>query len=540
MKRHFLFVLAGMLLLVMLHGCGASKPVYATRPAAAAPAAAPKPALPLAPAAPAPQEHPSVEHEFRAAWVATVANIDWPSKPGLSSERQQQEALAILDTAAHLHLNAIILQIRPQCDAFYPSTLEPWSYYLTGTQGRAPEPFYDPLAYWISEAHKRGLELHVWFNPYRAHMQAEGEITDASIVRTHPSMAKKLPDGMYWLDPGMKETRDHSYAVVMDVVKRYDIDGVHFDDYFYPYGDGNFPDDDSWSAYTKSGGTLARDDWRRANVNTFVEQIYRGIKQEKPHVKFGISPFGIWRPSNPPSIAGFDQYSRLFADAKLWLNNGWIDYWTPQLYWPINQIPQSFPVLLAWWARENTQKRNLWPGMILTRAESERGTDEIINEIMIERGIVPDAPGHAHFSMKVFMKDSSTFNAALLAGPYQRQALVPPSPWLDNEAPEAPSVRLQAAGDSLRVAWTHGNTGDVFRWIVYYRYNTSAWSYVIMNQDDRSVMLPSARTLKAPQRAGRTQQAQPKDTIEHLTQIAVSAVDRMGNESQQVLQPVTQ
>jgi uncharacterized lipoprotein YddW (UPF0748 family) len=505
--KKYAFTIAAFII-VFTSGCGASKPAADTHESGSIPQA---------------------EREFRAAWVATVDNIDWPTKPGLSTDQQKKEALAILDTAVNLHLNAIILQVRPHCDAFYPSTLEPWSYYLTGTQGKAPEPYYDPLAFWIDAAHNRGLELHVWFNPYRAHMARGGEITATSIVRTHPDLAKKLPDGMYWLDPAKQETQDHSFNVVMDVVKRYDVDGVHFDDYFYPYGDGTFPDDDSWAAYTQAGGSLSRGDWRRAAVNTFVERVYKGIKQEKPSVKFGISPFGIWRPSYPASIAGFDQYNGLFADARLWLNKGWVDYWSPQLYWPINQIPQSFPVLLGWWSRENTQGRNLWPGMIIGKAATEKGTDEIINEIMIERGTVPENPGHIHFSMKTFLKDSCALNAGLRNGPYKKQAIVPPFPWLDDEAPAPPVVQAAIADSTVRISWSHPAPADVFRWIVYYQYDAT-WSYTILTRNDRSAAIPFARTINEQQR-GRSAGAKAKETIEHVTNVAVTAVDRMGNES---------
>ncbi|MCD6308230.1 MAG: family 10 glycosylhydrolase, partial [Candidatus Latescibacteria bacterium] len=318
---------------------------------------------------------PPPEREFRAVWVATVANIDWPSEPGLPTDTQKEEAVAILNRAQAAHLNAVILQVRPQCDAFYPSELEPWSYFLTGEQGKAPEPYYDPLAFWIEEAHNRGLELHAWFNPYRAH-HPMGEIGPSSVVRTKPGIALELKGGYYWLDPAMKGTQDHSFAVVMDVVGRYDIDGVHFDDYFYPYpsynNGGDFPDDESWKRYVDGGGKLSRGNWRRKNVDTFVERVYRGIRKAKPRVRFGMSPFGIWRPYFPQSIRGLDQYDVLYADAKRWLNEGWVDYFTPQLYWPIRQIPQSYPVLLSWWARENTRNRNLWPGLYTSRARDGR------------------------------------------------------------------------------------------------------------------------------------------------------------------------
>lgn len=479
---------------------------------------------------------PRAEREFRAVWVATVGNIDWPSRTGLTTEEQQKEARAILDTASSLNLNAIIFQVRPHCDALYQSELEPWSYYLTGEQGKPPEPYYDPLEFWVNEAHTRGLELHVWFNPYRAHLPRGGEVTVNSIVRKRPDLAKDVGNGTYWLDPGKREVQDLSYNVVMDVLRRYDVDGVHFDDYFYPYGDGSFPDDESWEEYINSGGSMTRKDWRRANVNMFIERVYRGIKKEKRHVKFGLSPFGIWRPSNPPSITGFDQYDRLYADARLWLNKGWVDYWTPQLYWPISQIPQSFPVLLGWWSRENKQGRNLWPGMFTSRMAGSKGVEEISNQIMIARGFVPEGPGHIHFSMRTFLRDSSTLVDGLKKGPYQKPALVPSSLWLDDDAPSTPQLTTSSGGDTIVVSWSHADENEVFRWVVYYQYNTT-WDYIILNKTSRSISLPFSRIVE-----NRSRDRHGKENIQtttvYLSQIAVSAVDRTGNESELILQNV--
>ncbi len=476
---------------------------------------------------------PRAEREFRGVWVATVGNIDWPSIPGLTTEEQQREALTILDTVAALNMNAVVFQVRPHCDAMYASSYEPWSFYLTGEQGKAPEPYYDPLEFWITEAHKRGIELHAWFNPYRAHLSRNNEPTDSSIVRKRPDLAKKINDGMYWLDPSKKETQDLSYNVVMDVVKRYDVDGIHFDDYFYPYGDGSFPDDETWAEFRKKDSTTSREDWRRSHVNTFIERVYTGIKAEKKHVKFGLSPFGIWRPKNPRSITGYDQYNKLYADAKLWLNKGWIDYWTPQLYWPVNQIPQSFPVLLGWWAKENTMRRNLWPGMIISRSRDERAADEIFNQIMITRGFVPDGPGHIHFSMKAFQRDSSILNSALRNGPYQKQAIIPASLWLDNELPVSPVLTHTLNNDTVIVSWSHPNIADVFRSVVYYRYN-GTWEYVIVSKNDTACVLPMSRVVKRESRS-RNGEANVTDSTETLNAVAISAVDRMGNES-----PLTQ
>ena len=468
---------------------------------------------------------PKALREFRGVWVATVDNIDWPSKPGLTTQQQKDEVITILNTAEALNLNAIIFQVRPHCDAFYKSAIEPWSYYLTGEQGTAPEPFYDPLEFWIEEAHKRGIELHAWFNPYRAHHPKGGEVTKFSVVNTHPEIVKELKNGYYWLDPAKKETQDYSFNVVMDVLKKYDIDGIHFDDYFYPYPSYNdnedFPDEDTWQEYKKSGGKLERNDWRREAVNNFIKRLYAAIKSEKPHVKFGLSPFGIWRPGNPQSIKGMDQYDVLFADAKLWLNEGWIDYFTPQLYWPINQVPQSFPVLLGWWTKENHKKRNLWPGLYLSKFNDEKGIDEITNQIMINRGFNNDAPGHVHFSMKAFLNDSTGMKKSLLKSAYRKKALIPASPWLDHTPPIEPNVITESIGDSLLIKWSHENKADVFRTVVYFRYQ-DYWDYQIYNQTENDCTIPKIFEY----------QDRNKNTIRlPLAEIAVSAVDRVGNES---------
>ncbi|MEM6378508.1 MAG: family 10 glycosylhydrolase, partial [Bacteroidota bacterium] len=415
-----------------------------------------------------PRQQPTAEREFRAAWIASVANINWPSEPGLPVEKQKEEAIALLDFLAKNNFNAAILQVRPQCDALYPSELEPWSYYLSGTQGEAPQPYYDPLAFWIEEAHKRAIELHAWLNPYRAHHVAGGPISDQSIVKTKPELLAKLEAGYHWMVPTAQETQDHSYNVVMDIVKRYDVDGIHFDDYFYPYpsynNDKDFPDESSWAEYQKAGGKLSKGDWRRDAVNTFMKRVYDGIKAEKKHVKFGLSPFGIWRPNNPPSIKGFDQYDKLYADAKLWFNEGWIDYWTPQLYWPINQIPQSFPVLLGWWKQQNYQGRHFWPGISISRKKGKEQADEVVNQIMISRGMLPESPGIVHWSIGG-LTSSEMLTKAVAEGPYQKKALIPASPWLDNVAPKTPAVKVMVAKDSLQVNWSPDNTEELFAYV---------------------------------------------------------------------------
>ena len=493
LKRNFVTV-AAFLLGLLINSCSTSKPVMHSEEKSAS-FKAPR--------------------EFRAAWVATVANINWPSKPGLSTDQQQKEAIELLDFLKEHNYNAVILQVRPQADALYESALEPWSYFLTGTQGKAPSPYYDPLSFWVEAAHNRGLELHVWLNPYRAHHVSGGPVTESSVVKKKPEMMVYLKEGYWWFDPSMKETQDHGVNVVMDIVKRYDIDGVHFDDYFYPYpsynGGVDFPDSVSRKKYIAGGGTLSIGDWRRESVNTFIHRLYIEIKKEKKNVKFGLSPFGMWRPGYPESISGFDQYEELYADARLWLNKGWIDYFSPQLYWPIGRQKQSFPVLLGWWSGENKFNRHLWPGISVGRDTSIRTVTETLNQIMTTRGMLPNSSGVIHWSISSVTRNPSMAKM-LIESPYAAQALVPSSPWLDNHLPEAPSVTADQNGDSVTIKWNHRNVKDVFRWVVYYEYGSSR-GYKIMNRGDMSLKLA------------------PQDGKSKLTSVAVTAVSRSSNES---------
>ncbi len=486
-----------------------------------------------------PPVEPYAEREFRAAWVATVANINWPSKPGLTSEQQQAEAVAILDRLLELNFNAVVFQVRPQCDALYASDLEPWSYFLTGLQGQPPDPYYDPLEFWIDESHKRGLELHAWLNPYRAHHVAGGPVSEHSLVKRRPDLALNLSSGYWWLDPAKPGTQEHSIAVVLDIIERYEVDAIHFDDYFYPYPsyhDGDFPDDESWTEYQQGGGKLSQSDWRRASVDQFVERLYKEIKAADPRVKFGLSPFGIWRPNYPESIRGFDQYDQLYADARLWLREGWLDYWSPQLYWPISQVPQSYPVLLNWWQNENPQNRHIWPGLNSNRRGAE-GAGETINQVMVTKGFLPASPGNIHFSYHALVSNQA-LASGLVKGPYRKPALVPSSPWLDKSDPAAPEISLSLAKDSTIVTWTHQRPEDVFRWVLYYKHG-NRWDYTILNQADRTYKLPltklryiSDADLAAPDSINVLK------ALDLLNEVRITAVDRMGNESDPVVMEV--
>jgi uncharacterized lipoprotein YddW (UPF0748 family) len=479
---------------------------------------------------------PPAPREFRAAWVSTVANIDWPSKPNLKAGQQQAEAIAILDRAKALNLNAIVLQVRPAADAIYPSAIEPWSEYLTGLQGAAPAPYYDPLEFWVTQAHLRGLELHAWFNPYRARQNgARSPAAPNHISRTKPATVKTY--GKYlWMDPGEEAAVQQTLDVVLDVVRRYDIDGVHIDDYFYPYpieaagaatagaegvalegkgtkGELDFPDDISWQRYLAGGGRLDRAGWRRQNVNKLIRALYEGIHHEKSWVRFGISPFGLGRPDRrPPGINGFSQYDKLYADAETWLQNGWLDYFSPQLYWPIHQPAQAYGTLLDYWLAQNSQGRHLWPGLYTSRIGAptkEYAPQEIIEQIALTR-TRPSADGHVHFSMAALMQNRKGIADQLRAVTYAVPALIPATPWLGRDTPGAPSVAATKKGDTVLLKLAAGKSNATYA--IWSRYK-GQWRFAT-----------------AP--ASRVDWSVPSDAKHGLPDaVFVSAVDRLGNES---------
>jgi uncharacterized lipoprotein YddW (UPF0748 family) len=437
---------------------------------------------------------PKLEREYRGVWVATVTNIDWPSKPGLSSEQQRKEAISILDRIAELRMNVVVLQVRTSCDAFYASKLEPWSYFLTGKQGSAPEPYYDPLEFWVQESHRRGLELHAWFNPFRAKPSGQTYAeSDSHISQTKPHLVKSYGNDKtkyQWLDPGEEESRSHSLAVFMDVLERYDIDGVHIDDYFYPYpvDDIPFPDEPAWKAYQASGGKLSRDDWRRDSMNRFIEQLYTQIKKTKPHVKFGISPFGIWKPGYPQSVSGFSQHDKLYADAKLWLNEGWCDYYTPQLYWSISAKQQSFPALLSWWCNENGKKRHIVPGLYTGRIGNKSrpySPEQIEDQVFLSRHM-PGSLGSIHFSMKSLMENREGISDRLKENAYSDVALVPECDWISSSPIDVSSVQVDRdASGGFLLHWNAANPKDVRRWTVSVLYE-SKWQTKLSGRNETS------------------------------------------------------
>ncbi|NNE90126.1 MAG: family 10 glycosylhydrolase [Verrucomicrobiales bacterium] len=394
---------------------------------------------------------PAPPREFRGVWVATVYNLDWPSKPGLPVAVQKEELREIFERSKELNLNAVVFQVRTMCDALYDSPIEPWSYYLTGKMGKAPEPFYDPLAFAVEEAHARGLELHAWINPYRALTGYYGDkIADNHISQNFPWLVHKSGSHSF-LDPSSVFVRNRAITVAFDIINRYDVDAIHLDDYFYPYPrdgayEGTLDDEENWLRFQFEKGDMAKADWRRENVNVLIRDLYRDIKRHKPHVKLGISPFGIWKKGAPANIRGLSSYSQIFSDSRKWLREGWVDYFSPQLYWKM-EGPQSFASLYKWWQDENVQGRHLWPGVATSRIGEEgsggesdgRGATELLEQISFTRTHLNKSPasGQIHWHWEAFATNRGGISRMITKKRYAERALTPESPWLAGQGAEA-------------------------------------------------------------------------------------------------------
>lgn len=425
------------------------------------------------------QEEVSPRHEFRGAWIATVDNIDWPSRKGLSTAEQQAEFIQMLDLHRSNGMNAIIMQIRPAADAFYPSPFEPWSEWLTGVQGKAPEPYYDPLQFMVEETHKRGMEFHAWLNPYRAVFNiTRSSVAPDHISRKQPGWFLDYGDKRYF-DPGHPEAQVFVGQVVSDIVRRYDVDAIHFDDYFYPYRipGKDFPDT---ATYRQHGRGMARDDWRRSNVDSIIVRLHRVIKEANPDCRFGISPFGVWRnkdqdPRGSATRAGQTNYDDLYADILLWLRNDWIDYVAPQLYWEFAHPNAPFEPLLDWWSK-NSFGKPCYIGLGYYRAGSNtawRDRTLIPRQLQAIRQ-TPNIGGAVYFSSKSFIRNPLGWNDTLRNRFYRYPALVPPVPRLAGVGPLSP--RIEAAewqrDDLMRltVVAPEGLNGKIRQVAVYARY----------------------------------------------------------------------
>jgi uncharacterized lipoprotein YddW (UPF0748 family) len=402
--------------------------------------------------------------ELRAVWVASVGNINFPSEQGLGVAEQQDELRATFDAVAAAGLNTVILQVRPESDALYASAIEPWSRYITGTQGE--DPGYDPLEFAVAEAHLRGLELHGWFNPYRAAASAGSAVAADHISKKFPEYAYKYGNFL-WMDPGAEVVQDQLVDVITDVVTRYDIDGVHFDDYFYPYPDGSdFPDDATYGEYVDGGGSLDLGDWRRDNVNRMVKRVGETVAGLRPSVRWGISPFGIYRPGTPPGIQGLDQYAEIYSDPLKWMQEGWLDYLAPQLYWPSTQAPQAYGVLIEWWSSITMEGRHIFAGNYLSKIGSEAkwSLEEFQTQIELSREYADQgSQGNIFFHVGPILENSEGITDLLTGDLYARPSLTPPIAALMNEDVAPPQVVLVEGGAMV----SHAQPESLRAWVVY-------------------------------------------------------------------------
>ena len=462
------------------------------------------------------QTLPKIEREFRAVWIATVDNIDFPTKKTLSIAEQKAEIISDLELTKSLKMNAVIFQVRPMADAVYESKIEPWSEFLTGEMGKS-QPF-DPLKFIIEEAHKRGILVHAWFNPYRAYHPAAKTVSENHISKRRPDLVRQYGKYM-WLDPTDTEVQKYSLSVVLDVVKRYDIDGVHFDDYFYPYAEkdekGNkieFPDNANYKKYVQTAlnanknrgikrSPIEKDTWRRRHVNNFVASVGQEIKKIKPTVMYGISPIGVQEIN----------YNELFADAEFWLSEGMIDYFVPQLYWKSDRKNREFPILLKNWESKNVKKRHVWAGIGTYKIPSKTenfSADEIIKQISYTREIQKTA-GNIQFSFKSVRNDFDKIQTALKEKSYKSEAIIPASPWIKTIKILAPKVAIKRDKDFVRVNWTEQGKQKAF-WFVVCAKDSNGWSYSILPASQKSISLSAERKIE---------------------KIIVKSVDRLGNES---------
>jgi uncharacterized lipoprotein YddW (UPF0748 family) len=473
------------------------------------------------------------KREFRGVWIATVNNLDWPMKAGASSEKQQQELLSILDTLERLNFNAVIFQIRPAADAFYHSNSEPWSVYLTGEQDRAPEKDWDPLTFMATECHKRGIELHAWMNPFRISQKLSDKLSKSSVAVKHPDWVVTY-SGRQYLDPGIPAVRDYLTTVVEEVVKNYDIDAIHFDDYFYPYPVANLPFPDSLSF--KNFGSRYKpeeiENWRRANVDSIIFTLSKAIKKIKPMVRFGISPFGVWRNydldiTGSVTKAGTTNFDHLFADVINWQKMGWIDYLMPQIYWEIDHPSVDYITLANWW-NEKAFGRHVYIGHALYKLEEEnsnawKSEREMPEQINIARKL-ENIRGNVFFRMRYLDKNPHKFKDQLIEDIYPARAIIPCMKWIDSIAP-IPPHKLAARGffnkRRIEICYEKGvvPSDDLAGYLLYYSANKDSLNL----EDPREIL-------------GFYQSSELKITdlplpLKKKSYIWVTSIDKLHNES---------
>ncbi|MCL4124430.1 UNVERIFIED_CONTAM: hypothetical protein GTU68_020002 [Idotea baltica] len=424
-------------------------------------------------------QSPPPKYEFRGVWIATVKNLDWPSRSDLDSETQQQEFIEMLDEQVANGMNAVVVQVRPAADALYDSPYEPWSEWLTGTQGKPPEPYYDPLEFMIEESHKRGLEFHAWFNPYRAAANADAVslLAEDHVVKQNPDWFIRYGNSLLF-DPGLPAARDFVINVILDVARRYNIDAVHFDDYFYPYRIQGEEFQDNYSFEMYGEGFENRDDWRRNNVDELIRILHDSLITINPEILFGISPFGVWRnqdkdPQGSATRAGQTCYDDLYADVRKWLEEGWIDYVAPQIYFSIGYPPAAFDELINWWSL-NSFGKQVFVGHAPYKVGNNKDSNwddpnEIPKQIKLTRdyGAIQ---GSIYFRAGFLTQNPLGITDSLRGNYYRLGALLPPRTEIDNIPPAAP-VSLISESDKAGIAlvWEDGGIEEDARYYVIYR-----------------------------------------------------------------------
>ncbi|MEY5041700.1 MAG: hypothetical protein RLZZ414_1248 [Bacteroidota bacterium] len=471
------------------------------------------------------------KREFRAAWVTTFTNLDWPSVQSRtqSSEVQKKEFITLLNQFEKAKINAVIVQVRAAADAFYPSKIVPWSAWLTGEQGKAPQPYYDPLKFMIEECHKRNMEFHAWFNPLRAVSHKKfSSVTPNHISKTKPDWCFLYDETIYF-NPGIPEVQQHIVEVIKEVVKNYDVDGIHLDDYFYPYTVRNMGIPDT-ATYKKHADNMSIGNWRRNNINTLVKSIADSIKTIKPYVKFGVSPYAVWRnkkqdPKGSESNSGQTSYDNLYCDTKLWMDKGWLDYIAPQLYWNNDNIYAGFKNLMDWWVSKS-KNRHLYIGHAAYKLnlKDKQGypTSELISQINQTRD-KQEIQGNIYFRAEAFRDNYQNFIEKFEETIYKYQSIIPTMPWLDSVPPLEPQnfKKKIILGDFIEMQWQKTKSKNP---------QDTAHYYIIYQTTFKPNSLEDlgAEHILSIQKSTKYTAIVPKEK----TYFSITAVDRLHNESE--------
>ena len=469
----------------------------------------------------------SPKREFRGAWIQCVNG----QFQGMPVQQMKNMLISQLDVLEKAGINAIIFQVRAECDALYVSSYEPWSRFLTGVQGKAPSPMWDPLQFMIEECHKRNMELHAWINPYRAQTKGTTALSPKHPYNAHPELFVRY-NGQLYFDPGYPESRKYICKIVRDIVSRYDVDAIHMDDYFYPYPNPGeeFPDQLSFAGYGR--GFRQKADWRRDNVNVLIKELHETIHECKPWVKFGVSPFGIYRnrksDPNGSDTNGLQNYDDLYADVLLWVNNGWVDYNIPQIYWEIGHPAADYEKLIRWWAK-NSAARPLFIGQdvvrTVTKADLQNpAQSQIPAKLNLQRSL-PTVQGSCQWYAAAVVENKGNYRDVLTNVYHKYPALIPTSPFIDDKAPDkVKKVKPIWTEDGYILFWTAPKANKEMDKAVQYVVSRFDRKEKV-NLDDPSHIVEITRNTfyKLPYEDGKTKYT-----------YVITALDRLHNESKAV------